>query len=169
LAVVVAREIQRRADYLTWRSRAFQPQRTVLMTEDSWYREGLRFQCTQCGDCCTGDAGYVWVNKEEIAAMAAAMGETDVDRFEQQYVRKVGIRKSLKEYPNGDCVLFDAQQRTCRVYQARPRQCRTWPFWNSNLKSRQAWQTTCQICPGSGRGRLYTLEQIESQRKIIRI
>ena len=29
---------------------------------------GLRFECTQCGDCCTGAPGYVWVNKAEISA-----------------------------------------------------------------------------------------------------
>ena len=37
------------------------------MREKVWYVGGLKFQCTHCGDCCTGDAGYVWVNEEEIA------------------------------------------------------------------------------------------------------
>jgi Fe-S-cluster containining protein len=139
------------------------------MSQEPWYHEGLRFRCTQCGDCCTGAAGYVWVNKEEIAALAAELGEQDVEQFEEQYVRKVGIRKSLKEYSNGDCVFFDAEKRTCNVYHARPRQCRTWPFWQSNLKSPQDWEKTCEVCPGSGKGRLYTLEQIETKRQVMRI
>ncbi len=36
-----------------------------------WYQDGLAFTCTQCGKCCTGDPGFVWVTDEEIAALAA--------------------------------------------------------------------------------------------------
>lgn len=136
---------------------------------EPWYQDGLRFKCSQCGDCCTGAPGYVWVNKAEIAALAREVGEPDVDRFEQLYVRRVGIRKSLKEFANGDCVFFDSQERTCNVYSARPRQCRTWPFWDSNLKDAAAWAATCKVCPGSGRGKLYQLAEIEAQRQQIRV
>ena len=137
------------------------------MTEP-WYAAGLRFECTQCGDCCTGAPGFVWVNKEEIQALAGEL-EMEVAEFEQNYVRKVGIRKSLKEFSNGDCYLFDNETRKCTVYGARPRQCKTWPFWDSNLKSKQAWQETCEVCPGSGKGKLYQLETIETQRKVMRV
>lgn len=134
-----------------------------------WYHEGLQFTCSGCGDCCTGEPGYVWVNQEEIEAIAAAIGESDLERFEHQFVRRVGIRKSLKEYPNGDCVFFDNKTRKCQVYEVRPRQCRTWPFWDSNLRTPEDWQATCDVCPGSGTGRLYSLEEIEQQRKTVRM
>ena len=134
-----------------------------------WYAGGLRFECTQCGNCCTGAPGFVWVNQPEIRELAAAVGETDLDRFEREYVRQVGARKSLKEFANGDCVFFDNQKRTCKVYAARPRQCRTWPFWDSNLQSPAHWEHTCRVCPGSGKGRLYVVDEIESQRKIIKV
>ena len=79
----------------------------------------------------------------------------DVEEFEDKYVRRVGARKSLKEFPTGDCVFFDGQTRKCTVYEARPRQCRTWPFWDSNLKSPDDWKHTCSVCPGSGKGQLH--------------
>jgi len=139
------------------------------MSEKPWYKDGLRFKCSQCGDCCTGAPGYVWVNKEEIAALAREVGEEDIDQFERLYVRKIGIRKSLKEFPNGDCVFFDDQSRSCTVYGARPRQCRTWPFWDSNLRTPEDWEQTCEVCPGSGKGPLVQLDTIESQRKVIKI
>lgn len=139
------------------------------MAEKPWYHEGLRFKCTQCGDCCTGAPGFVWVNQEEIAGLAAAIGMEDVDEFERLYVKRVGIRKSLKEFPNGDCVFFDGELRKCSLYDARPRQCRTWPFWDSNLKSPEAWEETCQVCPGSGKGKLYSLDVIEAQRKVMKV
>ena len=100
--------------------------------------------------------------------MAAVVG-LEVEEFEDQYVRKIGIRKSLVEFPNGDCVFFDNESRKCNVYDARPRQCRTWPFWDSNLKSPEAWAETCEVCPGSGKGKLYNLEEIETQRKVTKI
>lgn len=139
------------------------------MIDKPWYHKGLKFQCTQCGDCCTGAPGYVWVNQEEIESLAAQIGETDVEQFERLYVRTVGIRKSLKEFPNGDCVFFDDQTRKCTVYGARPRQCRTWPFWESNLRTPEDWQRTCDVCPGSGRGKLYQIEHIEAQRKVVSV
>ncbi|MCA9053922.1 MAG: YkgJ family cysteine cluster protein, partial [Planctomycetaceae bacterium] len=124
---------------------------------------------SQCGDCCTGAPGYVWVNKDEIAALAAISGAEDVEDFEREYVRRVGVRKSLREFPNGDCVFFDSQSRRCSVYEARPRQCRTWPFWDSNIRTPAAWEATCEACPGSGKGQLYQLEEIETQRSVMRI
>lgn len=133
-----------------------------------WYQDGLRFQCTQCGDCCTGAPGYVWVNKQEIADLAAKL-EMDVEVFEEQYVRKVGVRKSLKELPNNDCVLLDPETRGCMAYEARPRQCKTWPFWDSNLRSPETWAETCEVCPGSGKGKLYAIGEIEKQRKVMHI
>jgi len=144
---------------------------TVMSNEKKpWYSDGLQFTCSGCGDCCTGGAGYVWVNKEEIHAIAAQMGMLDdMETFMSTYTRKVGIRYSLKEYSNGDCYFFDNQTRRCNVYNARPRQCKTWPFWDSNLKSEKTWKQTCQTCPGSGQGKLHTLGQIEEQRKQIRV
>ena len=136
--------------------------------DQPWYRDGLRFECTQCGDCCTGAPGYVWVNREEIRALADLI-DLDVAQFERKYVRLVGIRKSLVEYSNGDCVFFDNKARKCTVYDARPRQCRTWPFWESNIRTPEAWKETCQTCPGSGQGNLVPLESIVEQAKIIRI
>lgn len=137
-------------------------------SNEPWYKDGLRFKCTGCGDCCTGGPGYVWVNRADIAQLAQAVNMNEGE-FEERFVRDVGVRKSLKEYPNGDCVFFNNKTRKCSVYEARPRQCRTWPFWDSNIRTPEAWADTCQVCPGSGKGRLYQLEHIERQAAVIRI
>jgi Fe-S-cluster containining protein len=139
------------------------------MTLQPWYNQGLRFECTQCGNCCTGAPGYVWVNQAEIEALASNVGMSDVAQFEELYVRRIGVRRSLKELSNGDCVFFDNASRRCTVYGARPRQCRTWPFWDSNLESPERWAQTCEVCPGSGHGQLYSIQQIEEQRKVIHV
>jgi len=138
------------------------------VSEKPWYKDGLRFQCSGCGDCCTGAPGYVWVNKAEIEAMAEVVG-IEPDEFREKYCRKVGIRYSLIEYSNGDCVFFDNRSRQCTVYGARPRQCRTWPFWDSNIRTPEDWKQTCQDCPGSGTGKLFSVEEIERRAAEIRI
>ncbi len=138
------------------------------MNEVAWYREGLRFQCTGCGGCCTGAPGYVWVTRAEIAAMAAAL-DMDLEQFGSRYVRRVGNRYSLLELAGGDCVFLDADLRQCRLYRHRPRQCRTWPFWPSNLRSPETWNEVARSCPGAGRGRLYTLEEIADRKAVVRV
>jgi Fe-S-cluster containining protein len=133
-----------------------------------WYKDGLRFTCTGCGNCCTGDPGFVWVNRQEIKALADGLG-LDVVAFEAQFVRHVGIRRSLVERANGDCIFFDPINRRCEVYELRPRQCRTWPFWNTNLRTPESWAETCQACPGSGRGKLYNLGEISAQAELFHL
>lgn len=141
------------------------------MSKKPWYSEGLRFECSGCGDCCTGAPGHVWVNKAEIAAIAEEIGESDIERFEAKYVKRVGVRKSLQELPeaNYDCVFLDPDTRKCQVYHVRPRQCRTWPFWGSNIESPKSWKDTCDVCPGSGVGKLYHLSEIVEQRDKVRM
>jgi uncharacterized protein len=138
------------------------------MHASPWYAGGLRFECTQCGNCCTGTPGFVWVTHEELVALASAIGE-EPEAFADKYVRKVGLRSSLREFPNGDCVFFDTDTRRCTVYEVRPRQCRTWPFWDSNLRRAEDWEKTCGVCPGSGQGPLYQLGDIDAQRGIMRV
>jgi hypothetical protein len=138
------------------------------MDEKPWFEKGLRFECTQCGNCCTGAPGYVWVNRDEIESLAHSLG-TSVAEFEEKYVRQVGIRKSLIEYANGDCVFFDGDARKCTVYNARPRQCRTWPFWQSNVATKESWEQTCQVCPGSGQGELYPAQHVLHQISIVKL
>lgn len=135
---------------------------------EPWYKEGLRFRCTQCGNCCTGPPGYVWVNRLEMEQIAAYCGES-LERLRSEFVREVGVRHSLRERANGDCVFLDANTRRCTIYAVRPRQCRSWPFWSSNLRSPQDWQRTCEFCPGAGHGEMVPLEQIEAQAALIRV
>jgi len=130
-----------------------------------WYKDGLQFECTVCGRCCTGGSGYVWVSQEEIDHIAAAMGLAP-HMFEQVFVWMVRPpKRSLKEYPNGDCVLLSDKTRQCRVYSERPIQCQTWPFWSQNLVSPNTWKAISATCPGCNRGKLYSLEEIEERRK----
>lgn len=125
---------------------------------EPWYEDGLRFECTRCGNCCTGAPGFVWVDDEEIEAIAGARGVT-VEELAAMYTRWAHRGRSLREKPNGDCVFYD-QSEGCTIYSVRPRQCRTWPFWESNVMTPKAWERTKKVCPGAGHGELIPVEEI---------
>lgn len=130
-----------------------------------WYHQGLPFACTGCGNCCSGQPGAVWVTESDLQNIAAYL-DKPIGEIRLFHTRPARGKISLTEFPNGDCTFFDGFTRRCRIYPVRPVQCRTWPFWDMNLKDEQAWQETCAVCPGSGQGPLVSLEIIESQRQI---
>jgi Fe-S-cluster containining protein len=137
------------------------------MTRQPWYREGLRFQCTRCGNCCTGPAGFVWVDDDEVRAIAEHLGEP-LDVCRGTRTRQLDRGRSLRERANGDCIFFD-REAGCTIYPVRPRQCRTWPFWDSNLASPAEWERTRRLCPGVGRGDLIPVEEITRRAAEIRL
>lgn len=142
-----------------------------MTASDPWYRDGLAFECTMCGNCCTGPPGAVWFTEDEAVGMAAAVG-LDVTTFIKRYARRIGKRFSLSERltEHGyDCVFLDRETRPgaalCKLYKARPAQCRTWPFWPENLSSPEAWASTKATtpCPGMGQGQVIPVEAITAR------
>ncbi len=130
-----------------------------------WYADGLQFTCTQCGRCCGGAPGYVWVSDEECGALAAELNMTPEAFIEKHTRTAPGGRRSLLEKPNRDCQ-FLARDRhgkaLCLVYHARPVQCRTWPFWSSNLESAADWKSAARSCPGMNAGTHHALPVIQA-------
>ena len=129
-----------------------------------WYGEGLRFECTQCGDCCSGAPGIVYVSDEEIEKIAAFIGRPGKG-LPKSHLRSVGKKISLTEdKKTGDCCFLKTGRngtRSCSIYPVRPLQCRTWPFWNYNLEDRDAWDAAAAECPGMNRGTHHDFVQIE--------
>lgn len=137
---------------------------TTPTTRNAWYADGLAFACTRCGNCCSGAPGYVWVNEAECRQIAKTLGVPPAD-FLKHHTRVVGARRSLLEHDDGDCVFLErhADGTTgCRIHDARPTQCRTWPFWKSNLWSARAWEQTATDCPGIDQGATHPLPVIQA-------
>jgi Fe-S-cluster containining protein len=137
-----------------------------------WYADGLRFACTQCGNCCTGPPGAVWFSEEEGRAMAERLGLDDAE-FRNRYARRIRGRWSLieRETEQGyDCIFLDREsvpgKAVCAIYEARPTQCRTWPFWPENLDTPHSWRSIklSTPCPGMDQGRLVPIEKIRMLR-----
>ncbi|MBN1764982.1 MAG: YkgJ family cysteine cluster protein [Sedimentisphaerales bacterium] len=135
---------------------------------NKWYENGLMFICSGCGQCCSGpEEGYVWINQNEIKAMAAFLN-LDIDVFKARYLHRVGRRYSLIEKEdNKDCVFLvpNGAGKKCMVYYVRPTQCRTWPFWKENIRNEQCWNHAGEKCPGINQGKWFSKTQIEALQK----
>ncbi len=131
---------------------------------------GLRFQCTQCGNCCTGPPGYVLFTPDEARALAQRLDLGEAD-FRAAYTHHTPLGPSLRERKTEhghDCVFLDRDtipgKAVCAVYEHRPAQCRTWPFWPDNLAHPKDWRRAMQTCPGLNQGHLYPPEHIRITR-----
>lgn len=136
---------------------------------------GLRFTCTQCGNCCTGPTGFVLFTDVEAEAMSKDLKITK-EEFYANHTRDTLVGRSLGEIEvegyGYDCVFLtrDESGKTgCSVYGSRPEQCRTWPFWKSNLVGKRAWKEEAQGCPGMNVGELHTPNFIRITRDKVEI
>lgn len=89
--------------------------------------------CLACqGRCCTGESGYIYVTKAEIESISKLLN-LNIKDFMQQYLFKKFYKYSIKENRYKDefeCVFYDRDTNGCKIYEARPIQCRTFPFWD---------------------------------------
>ena len=121
-----------------------------------FFDEGLRFACTGCGLCCTGEPGIVYADREEARRIAAflrmpyeVVAQRMLDPFKNGF--------TIREAEQGRCLFYE---NGCVIYPVRPLQCVTFPFWFQNLRTVSAWEEARARCPGIGRGRLFSREQI---------
>ena len=103
-----------------------------MMTQEGYPYAFDPSACAACGGrCCTGESGNIFVTAAEIASLASLLRMRE-EEFRSTYLEKRGYRFSIRERIVGmshDCVFFDREANGCRVYEARPKQCRTFPFW----------------------------------------
>ena len=123
-----------------------------------FFDRGLRFECQRCGACCVGEPGTIFVSPFESEVIAAHLEMTPA-AFTDTYLYPYKTGYSIKEDAVGRCRFF---ADGCSIYPVRPHQCRTFPFWFSNLRSERRWRRIGRQCPGIGQGRRFTRGQILS-------
>lgn len=128
--------------------------------KEPFWKQGVRFECQGSGNCCTSrdDYGYVFLTLQDRRRLAAHLGiPTAV--LTKQYCEKTPEEEYHLRHPELDCCFLE--EKRCSVYEARPTQCRTWPFWPENMPPKVWKKEIVSSCPGIGKGRLYTAEEIE--------
>ncbi|MEK6554170.1 MAG: YkgJ family cysteine cluster protein [Bdellovibrionota bacterium] len=128
-----------------------------------WWSEGVQFECQGSGKCCTsrGEYGYVFFSIEDRQRAAKLLKITEV-QFREQYCQKVDGAYALKDPAdkNPDCIFLKSNR--CSIYEGRPTQCRTWPFW-PEVMSAKAWNKgVAEYCPGVGKGKVISADVIRA-------
>ncbi|HMO52505.1 MAG TPA: YkgJ family cysteine cluster protein [Kiritimatiellia bacterium] len=131
--------------------------KTIPGDRPYFFDHGLCFECTGCGQCCTGESGTIFINDREAEEIAVRLG-MEKAAFLADYAYPYKGGHSIKEKENGDCIFLNGT--LCGIYEARPTQCRTFPFWPEILRSEAKWNAAAKGCEGIGRGRRYEKEEI---------
>lgn len=124
-----------------------------------FYTGGIRFACRDCGKCCLsrGHYSYVYLTAGDRKRLSGHL-KISTREFTKKYTGRTEGVLHLKN-PEKDCLFLEDGR--CGVYDARPRQCRSWPFWPENMKKKVWEKEIAPYCRGIGEGRLYTAEEIE--------
>ena len=129
--------------------------------KESWWIDGIQFACQGSGKCCTshGEYGFVFLSKNDRQVFAKYL-KISTSQFTRQYCDKYHGAFHLKEDPkNPDCMFL--KNKKCSVYEARPTQCRTWPFW-PEVMSAKAWKKEIvSFCPGVSKGPVVPAKEVE--------
>lgn len=130
-----------------------------------WIQEGLRFKCTECGACCTGEGGYVFLAQSDIERLAKHFNLSETS-FKQKYTRLVERGYALLDKKGStDCIFLE--EGKCTLYQARPTQCKTFPWWPNLLNSQKSWEDASLSCEGINHENapLVSKETIQSEQE----
>jgi len=115
-------------------------------------KEGFDFSfnpkaCEECGGkCCIGESGYIWVTPLEIDKIANFLNLSS-EEFKKNFLIKVGYKFSIKEKKldknNYACWFFDEKTSKCLIYEVRPNQCKTFPFWDFFKTNKEEVKKEC--------------------------
>jgi Fe-S-cluster containining protein len=131
------------------------------MANIPFYASGLKFSCKRCSSCCRYESGFVFLSEKDLKKLVSQT-KMDNSSFISVYCRWVTDWQgkevlSLKEKHNKDCIFWDSG---CMIYQSRPLQCITFPFWESVISSEYTWEAAASGCPGINTGSLHSGKEI---------
>lgn len=131
------------------------------MDLEPFYKNGLKFSCQQCSCCCRHEPGFVYLSEKDLTKILMQFN-IERESFIKEHCRWVPYYDGtevlcLNEKENNDCCFWD---NGCTIYQARPVQCRTYPFWDFILKNKNEWKECAKDCPGIDKGETHSYDEI---------
>lgn len=147
---------------------------------------GIGFSCKMCGDCCRGfDEGEVYLYMDDIMKLADFLnfkGKSGLKEFTNKYLKIVDHTFYYKEpdsqtgknykikalgfkFEGEDEHCHFLVENKCSVHEARPFQCRCFPFWQMMVEHRKNLVDYSKKCPGlknslDNEGKHYSREEV---------
>ncbi len=143
-------------------------------------KDGFSFNCIKCGKCCSEQEGFVFLYDKELPRIAKKLN-LSIQEFVTRYVdvinseykvmdrnlnptKKKIFLKSLilkQDENDGSCAFLDTKTNLCKIYGARPNQCKTWPTWHPLMTNAKDLREAKEKCPGfSSKDNFISLSQI---------
>ena len=126
-----------------------------------WWENGVQFECQGSGKCCVshGEYGFVYLTPKDRIRLAQHLGMT-TPQFTRQHCEKNDGYFHLIDGEDNRCIFL--KDKKCSIYEARPTQCRTWPFWPEVMDAKTWKKEVATFCPGVGKGKLWSKEEIQA-------
>jgi len=142
---------------------------TKRTVEENRRTAGLKFECTECGKCCTrrGKYAHVYVTDEDVRGMAELRG-LSVRSFRRRFTFTDELGWTQIRFDEHVCPFLDVTTNRCTVYEARPVQCRTFPFWDEMVDEHGWTESARTLCEGLDRGTVHRREDVEAAMRAMR-
>lgn len=120
----------------------------------------MKFKCLDLcgGKCCTGKwdgkSSFIFLTEEDRNRLKERLGQhilefAELGSFEStRFARDKSIQWYLRDSQESCRFLKNGK---CSVYEDRPTQCRTFPFWPENIDPK-SWKKLSEFCPGIDQG-----------------
>lgn len=133
----------------------------------------MKFQCQEScgGKCCKpmwdGKSGYVYLTKNDRIRLSAFLGQpisefAELLRFAFTRFTKIESTQWVLKSGGKQCRFL--QDGKCTVYEAKPTQCSSFPFW-PELMVNESYKELKAYCPGIGEGEEVTHHLLNEQIK----
>jgi Fe-S-cluster containining protein len=149
----------------------------------SYLEKGIEFSCQMCGKCCTGlNEGEVYLYEKDVLRLTKLLnirGIKHLREFAEKYFKIVDDSFFWKEpgaqrgktyrykslgfkFTGEDEHCHFLKNNICTVHEARPFQCRSFPFWQMMVSSKKNFDTYTKKCKGLQllKGKFHTREEI---------
>jgi hypothetical protein len=118
----------------------------------------VKFECQPgCSNCCKS-GGVVFIAADDVTGISKFLKISEAE-FLKKYTRRDGKKIYLIDQKISDCIFLKDDK--CSIYPVRPLQCKTFPFWPQNVKSAKRWEIVMQECPGIGKGKEFSKQEIK--------
>lgn len=127
----------------------------------------MKFQCQEScgGKCCSrskeNSGAFVFLTKSDVNIIEKATGRnrekfSELLEFDStRFTRKKSKQRVLKMVGDA-CTFFEKGK--CKIFENRPMQCKTFPFWPENMKAYK-WNKLKKFCIGIGKGNEINFEE----------
>ncbi|MBW7857467.1 MAG: YkgJ family cysteine cluster protein [Leptonema sp. (in: Bacteria)] len=140
---------------------------SIDMVENALSGEVFKWTCTACGQCCRGP-GAVYFTENDLVNIRQYLNLDKPSKTNQEKWNRI-LKKLVQKKQNNffvhqtdDACMFLGKDNKCTIYEVRPLQCRTFPFWTSNFEGKESYQALKALSPGvrNGRGQPFSNQDV---------